>query len=99
MLLQLLLQLVEECEGIGDSPGEAAEDGVVVQASQLRSPMLHDHVPHGHLTVTGEGHLPASLDGDDGRRPHALHRYDALRTGRRERPLSAATRGGRYLQL
>ena len=90
VLLELLLELVEEGEGVGDRPGEADDDLVVEEPAHLAGAVLHDDVADGDLAIAGDGHLASPLHRHDGggMRPCRGHAHPAA-------VLAAVVLGGR----
>src|SRR5436309_2424630 len=68
VLVEPALEAREERERVRRGAGEAGQDAVVVELPHLLGARLHDGVPDRDLAVTGDGHLVAVADGDDGRR-------------------------------
>src|SRR5881396_1337014 len=70
--LQLLLELLEQREGVGRRARKAGEDLAALQGPDLGRIRLHDRVAHRDLTVAthSDGAVPA--DGEDGRAVYAL---------------------------
>ncbi len=66
VLLEVLLELVEEGEGVGDSARETHHDPVVEEPAHLDGVLLHDHVADGDLAVAGDCHLAVALHRHDG---------------------------------
>ena len=88
MPLEMLLELVEQGEGVGDRAREPGDDLVAIHPPDLGGAVLHDHLADGDLTVAGDGHLVAALDPDDGGGAQSRH-------ARAEPAGAAAALGGR----
>ncbi len=84
VLVEVLLELVEQGQRIGDGPGESADHLAVEQPPNLGGSRLHHDVADGHLAIAGNRNCSAALHRHDGRRVRAGH--------------TSATLGGRYLQ-
>ena len=76
VLLELLLEALEEREGVGRGPGEAHED-VVADAAHLARVALDDNVAHGDLPVADHHHLAAAAHAQDRRAVHGRVRKRA----------------------
>ena len=67
MLLELLLEPLEQREGIGGGAGEPGDDlAVLAEAADLPGVGLHHRVAHRDLAVAGDDGLAALADADDG---------------------------------
>jgi hypothetical protein len=64
--LELLLELLEERERVGNRPGEAGQDLAVAQLPDLHGTGLHDGLTDRDLAVTAERDAAAVPNGDDG---------------------------------
>ena len=65
--LELLLELLEEREGIGRRAGETGDELAVAQTAHLLRRGLRHRLAHRHLPVAADGDLPIAADGEDGR--------------------------------
>jgi hypothetical protein len=83
VLLELLLEALEEREGVGRGPGEAHED-VVADAAHLARVALDDDVAHGDLPVADHHHLAAAAHAQDRRAVHGRVRKRAAAERRRD---------------
>ena len=57
MLLQLLLQPLEQGEGVGGGAGEACDHRAVAEPAHLARIVLDNGLAKGHLSVAGNYHL------------------------------------------
>ena len=64
--LELLLELLEEREGVGRGAGEAGEHLAAAQRAHLLRVRLHDRLADGHLTVAADRDAAIAADGEDG---------------------------------
>ena len=80
--LQLLLELLEESEGIGSSTGEAGEQLAAVQRTHFLRVRLHHRLTHGDLAVTAQRNLPIPAHAQYRGRANALaigfHRFKLM---------------------
>ena len=63
--LELPIELLDQCQGIGDRSGKSGDHRAVLQGADLARTMLHDDLAKGHLPITRHRHAILALNGDD----------------------------------
>ena len=86
VLFELLVEAVEQGEGIGGRTGKPDDHLIVIEPAYLSRPVFHDRRIEGHLAVARHGDLSPVSHRQDGRSPD-LHRLRLPSSGPRVGPV------------